>query len=313
MGLLVSGATAIPLETELKLLAQIAEADFSAQQSGFSAWVLKVHDALVETNAKYPFIAYGTDWLAFAHFVIAIAFIGPLRDPVKNIWVVEFGMIACVMVVPFALVMGSVRGIPFGWRLIDCSFGVFGIIPLWFCRQQIQQLARLPEPQRRSPSHIGTALAIVASVLLVGCQYDPYAHRFTTVKPKGADVAGSYSLTQQTITRDGLSVLRGQSCQLDLRANGSFALTNYPTWSEAFSATNGQLVGLISTTGRWSCATVGTVSDGRTSKEHWGVVFSESGQKLESLSLTGQAPPYGLIMTHGDPDAGTVMIFKRTK
>src|SRR5437870_13113633 len=86
-----------------------------------------------------------SDLLAFGHFVIAIAFIGPLRNPVKNIWVVEFGMIACVLVVPFALVMGGVRGIPFGWRLVDCSFGVFGIIPLWFCRQQIKHLTKLAQ------------------------------------------------------------------------------------------------------------------------------------------------------------------------
>jgi hypothetical protein len=142
VGLLVSGATAIPLETELKLLAQIAGLGSGVEPAGFSGWLLKVRDALMETNAAYPFIAYGTDWLAFAHFVIAVAFIGPWRDPVKNIWVVEFGMIACVLVVPFALLMGSVRGIPFGWRLIDCSFGVIGFIPLWFCRRLIQQLAQ---------------------------------------------------------------------------------------------------------------------------------------------------------------------------
>ncbi len=141
IGLVVSGATAIPLETELKLLVQIPGADGNTEHSGFATWLLKVRDALVTTNAKYPFIAYGTDWLAFAHFVIAIAFIGPLRDPVRNVWVVEFGMIACALVVPFALMMGSVRGIPIGWRLIDCSFGVLGIVPLWFCRHLIKQLA----------------------------------------------------------------------------------------------------------------------------------------------------------------------------
>jgi hypothetical protein len=153
--LILSGATAIPLETELGVLAKIVEvADESAttQSAGPIGWVAKVHAGLVETNAKYPFFAYGTDWLAFAHFVIAIAFIGPLRDPVKNIWVVEFGMIACVLVVPFALGMGAVRGIPLGWRLIDCSFGVFGIIPLWFCRRQIKELAQLtaPTPDRQA-------------------------------------------------------------------------------------------------------------------------------------------------------------------
>jgi hypothetical protein len=140
VGLVFSGVTSIPLETELKILTQ-----WAGGESGLAQWLLKIRDALVETNAKYPFFAYGTDWLAFAHFVIAVAFIGPLRDPVKNIWVVEFGMIACVLVVPFALVMGSIREIPFGWRLIDCSFGIFGIVPLWLCRQRIKHLATLPE------------------------------------------------------------------------------------------------------------------------------------------------------------------------
>ena len=140
VGLVISGATAIPLETELSILAR-----WSRTGSGASEWFLKIRDALIETNTKYPFIAYGTDWLAFAHFVIAIAFIGPLRDPVKNIWVVEFGMIACVLVVPFAFVMGAARGIPIGWTLIDCSFGVFGIIPLCLCQCQIKALAKLRE------------------------------------------------------------------------------------------------------------------------------------------------------------------------
>ena len=145
-GLVVSGATAIPLETEVRLLARIITVSGSAdmqQHSGLVQWLTRVRDGLVKTNAKYPFIAYGTDWLAFGHFVIAIAFIGPLRKPVKNIWVIEFGMIACALVVPFALGMGAVRGIPLGWRLIDCSFGVFGIVPLWLCRTYIQELARL--------------------------------------------------------------------------------------------------------------------------------------------------------------------------
>lgn len=141
LGLVVSGATAIPLETELKLLVQIFGVEGNVEQSGLIEWLVRVRDALVVTNGNYPFIAYGTDWLAFAHFIIAVAFFGPLRDPVKNVWVVEFGMIACILVIPFALVMGGIRGIPLGWRLIDCSFGVFGIIPLWFCRRLIKQLA----------------------------------------------------------------------------------------------------------------------------------------------------------------------------
>jgi hypothetical protein len=140
VGLVLSGATAIPLETELRLTTKLAAHCLNTDSSLWQ-WLARVQQALIETNARYPFLAYGTDWLAFAHFVIAVAFIGPWRDPVKNIWVIEFGMIACVMVVAFALAMGPVRGIPFGWRLIDCSFGVFGIIPLWICHNAIRKIA----------------------------------------------------------------------------------------------------------------------------------------------------------------------------
>ena len=62
------------------------------------------------------------DWLAFGHIVIAVAFLGAWRDPVGNRWLFDFGLIACVLVIPWALVFGALRGIPWWWRLIDCSF-----------------------------------------------------------------------------------------------------------------------------------------------------------------------------------------------
>jgi hypothetical protein len=72
--------------------------------------------------------------------MIALVFIGALRDPVRNRWLFDFGLIACVLVIPYALVLGGLRGIPVWWRLIDCSFGVFGFIPLWFCRKWTNEL-----------------------------------------------------------------------------------------------------------------------------------------------------------------------------
>jgi hypothetical protein len=66
---------------------------------------------------------------------------------VRNIWIVEWGMICCVLVIPLALICGPVRGIPFFWRLFDCAFGLFGIVPLWLVRREIQRLARIePSP-----------------------------------------------------------------------------------------------------------------------------------------------------------------------
>ena len=105
VGLVLSGATAIPLATEIKHLPPILSWFGIGEPSGAYVWIEKIKQALVEMNARYPFMAYGTDWLAFAHFVIAIAFIGPWRDPARNIWVIDFGMIACFLVVPFALLM----------------------------------------------------------------------------------------------------------------------------------------------------------------------------------------------------------------
>ena len=83
---------------------------------------------------------YGYDWLAFAHFVLAILFIGPYRDPVRNIWVIQFGMIACALVIPFAFIAGFYRGIPVGWSVIDCMFGVIGFWLLRICQLRIQAL-----------------------------------------------------------------------------------------------------------------------------------------------------------------------------
>lgn len=142
-GLALSGATAIPLNWELELLVNwfgLTGQTSATATSELGRWLFAAREALQEVNAKHPLLFYGTDWLAFGHFVIAIAFIGALRDPVRNRWLFDFGLIACVAVIPFALVFGAVRGIPFWWRLIDCSFGVFGFVPLWFCRKWVGEL-----------------------------------------------------------------------------------------------------------------------------------------------------------------------------
>jgi hypothetical protein len=54
--------------------------------------------------------------------------------------VITFGLIACAGVIPLALIAGHIREIPIVWRLLDCSFGIFGGIPLLLCRRQIRAL-----------------------------------------------------------------------------------------------------------------------------------------------------------------------------
>jgi hypothetical protein len=148
-GLVLSGVTAFPLLHELELLAQMlgVPGDASASsQHGLAYWVATVRDGLRATYASYPWMAYGTDWLAFGHIIIALFFIGPWRDPVVNAWVLKVGLVACAGVIPLALICGPIRGIPFYWRLIDCSFGVFGALPLLYC---LRLTARLRDANAR--------------------------------------------------------------------------------------------------------------------------------------------------------------------
>lgn len=136
LGLIISGATAFPLLSEMNFLAAIltnGATDLNPENyTGLTAWILKVREGLDVTYSSYPFIAYGTDWLAFGHIIIAMFFILPYREPVRYRGVLHIGVAACMMVIPLALICGPIRGIPFAWQLIDCSFGIICIFPLLY-------------------------------------------------------------------------------------------------------------------------------------------------------------------------------------
>ncbi len=151
IGLVLAGATAFPLTTELKWLAAWLQSA-PVQLPVLNEWIFRVRDALIETDGKFPFLAYGYDWLAFAHLMIGVAFIGPLRDPVRNRWILEWAMICCACVLPLAFIMGPIRGIPLSWTLVDCAFGVIGFPPLWLCWKWSQELERLNGAPREAAS-----------------------------------------------------------------------------------------------------------------------------------------------------------------
>src|ERR1700758_1552199 len=80
--LCLSGITAFPLQMEITTLHNF----FSLHHFNLiSRWIERVYQGIKNTEGAYPFMAYGTDWLAFSHLVIAVAFFGPLKDPIKNI------------------------------------------------------------------------------------------------------------------------------------------------------------------------------------------------------------------------------------
>jgi len=139
VGLLLSGITAFPLQTEVTWLSRWC----TSLGNPMCTWLWDVRAALESTNVNYPFLAYGTDWLAFAHIMLAVLYIGPLINPIGNKWVLQFGLICCAGIVPLALIAGAVRDIPLFWQLLDCSFALGGSIPLVIALVAVQKLELL--------------------------------------------------------------------------------------------------------------------------------------------------------------------------
>ena len=144
VGLALSGITAFPLVRELKFMNDWFAR--SLPNTPIADWISLVYHGVYITGLNFPFIAYGTDWLAFAHLIIALLFIGVLRNPVRNIWVIEWSMLASLAVIPLAFIAGPIRSIPFFHQLIDCSFGVAGFSLGFILRKKILQLEKLTSP-----------------------------------------------------------------------------------------------------------------------------------------------------------------------
>lgn len=132
--LLLSGITAFPIRAEIKFLIN----NLSAFPPFFQNWIMELANSIQQTP---DVMLYGTDWLAFAHIIIALFFVPVFIDPVKYKMNLQIGMLACVLVFPLAFICGSIRHIPFFHQLIDCSFGLIGITFLYFIHNCIKKLS----------------------------------------------------------------------------------------------------------------------------------------------------------------------------
>ncbi len=133
ISLALSGITAFPLQTEMEFLQQHC----SSFPAFMCTWITEVNASVSKTDS---IVLYGTDWLAFAHIIIALFFVGVYINPVKNKFIVEVGMIACIAVFPLAFICGPIRHIPFFHQFIDCCFGIIGFIPLKIIHNKIKTL-----------------------------------------------------------------------------------------------------------------------------------------------------------------------------
>lgn len=133
--LVLSGITAFPLVTETSFMMR----HLSSFPQTLQPWIERVYVSVQHTPG---IVLYGTDWLAFAHIIIALFFIGVYLDPVRHKFIVQVGIVACIGVLPLAFICGPVRGIPVFHQLIDCSFGIIGLLPLGILYRRICHLER---------------------------------------------------------------------------------------------------------------------------------------------------------------------------
>ena len=126
LGLFLAGISVWPAVAEIDFLVSIVWGE-QAPTHELHLFLLKAKQGLIETEAKYPFILYGLDWLAFAHIALAILFAGAITDPVRNKWIVQCGLIMCFGVAILAAVFVPIRGLPKIWFLFDVFFAIAAI------------------------------------------------------------------------------------------------------------------------------------------------------------------------------------------
>ncbi len=142
IALILSGLTAIPIKWEVaRLTALLAENTPAARLfPPLARWLSQIRLGLHQTGPNHDFLFYLTDWLAFGYIFIGLAFYGPLRDPVKNIWIINWAVILFAAAFPTILISAHVRNIPLFWQLFDLSSALLGLSLLLLTRHYIKQL-----------------------------------------------------------------------------------------------------------------------------------------------------------------------------
>jgi len=137
LGLFVSGVTIWPWEIELSFA--ISTLQTIKGPEPLTQLLQEIRHDMRILDEKNSFVLYIADWLAFAHLVLAALFLMALKDPIRNVLVVRFGILCSLSVPILAITCIPMRGIPLFWILIDSSFALCAI-PLWIALKDIKRL-----------------------------------------------------------------------------------------------------------------------------------------------------------------------------
>ena len=163
-------------------------------------------------------------------------------------------------------------------------------------------------------------LSIMAfTVLLMGCQYNPFAHRFLKRKPSLDEVIGTYSLVEVYVdmVESGLNEkIRDRSPKptIVLRADGTASLKTFPIFRETEEGFDYSFEGFEDIETRWEISPVGGVSSGGDkSTTVYGLSFDfpESKSFFRWPTFTGDKIVDGMIFTLYDGDQGQILGYKK--
>jgi len=133
-GLFVSGVTIWPWEWELERILGL-----TSEVPVLHAVVEGILADMRDLRSRDSFVLYGLDWLAYAHLVLTALFVMAMKDPVRNILVVRFGLLCCLTVPLLAAICVPLRGLPWWWVFIDSSFAICAV-PLWLALRELKRL-----------------------------------------------------------------------------------------------------------------------------------------------------------------------------
>lgn len=145
LAFLFSLHTIVFVEIETELLAKyVGHGTFMEEFCpSISAWIEHLNLAVSETYSSYPVIAYCMDWLVYVWVVFAIFLLGSIKDPVKNVWIIQVFMVACCLGFILPFIVGPIRDIPIFWRFVDASYGLVGLLFLLLPYRLIRKLEAL--------------------------------------------------------------------------------------------------------------------------------------------------------------------------
>ncbi len=151
VGLILSGLTCYFLPWELDFIVRTMEALSFPEIPLFRdmyLFVAHTREGLGFVVEGYPQMLLGTDYLGFAHVLLGLLFLGAMADPARNVYVLRFGVLCCLLVIPAAFFFGQLRGAPILHRFGDASFGVIALV---FTVYALKAAERLEKENGRGP------------------------------------------------------------------------------------------------------------------------------------------------------------------